>query len=461
MVSVLTHSDGTIAGQESVRRPMSVAAWLILLYVVLTRIGHLEAAKIGGKVAGIPIFLTEMFLIASFAAVIVGRPASLIAWALVGGRTGPVGRATWLISVLATVHFLLAFSEYRIYAARDFAIYMYSLFFVLTYLSVPRREHAIRILVWATYAGVITAVALIFTTASGLHIPLFEDTSRYVFGETIESVGSGDVGGIIAFSLASLGAYILLDCRRRYLNLACAVICFVAIMLPQTRSAVFGLCLAAVFSLLVVGTRHRVVMCCLGLLAVGIVVASPALPDDLPGVRALQNFYAAVVSGADYHADGNAQFRLLRWNLALKTWLSAPVFGVGFGTDILPNWLVGIEELNSFNYGLPHNTYLTILARTGVLGLALFLFPIVWIFSRIYRAMRCGMADAHLLAIGNMICAMAGFGLFVLFFERPLHGATFWIMMAIAARLVESSGDGEARFYAGTAENGERAACGP
>ena len=196
------------------------------------------------------------------------------------------------------------------------------------------------------------------------------------------------------------------------------------------------------------GTRHRVVICCLGLLAVGIVVASPALPDDLPGVRALQNLYAAVVSGADYHADGNAQFRLVRWNLAMQTWLKSPVFGVGFGTDILPTWLLDIEELNTFNYGLPHNTYLTILARTGLIGFALFAFPIVWTLRRIYRLIRRGEGSAHLLAAGNMICAMAGFGLFVLFFERPLHGATFWIMTAIAVRLVEFAEDAAAADYA-------------
>jgi O-antigen ligase len=143
------------------------------------------------------------------------------------------------------------------------------------------------------------------------------------------------------------------------------------------------------------------------------------------------------VSGAEYHADGNAQFRLIRWHFALGTWLKAPLFGVGFGTDILPNWLLTIDELNSFNYGMPHNTYLTILARTGVIGLALFAFPIFWILRRVQRLMRSGWGDAHLLSAGNMICAMAGFGLFVLFFERPMHGATFWVMMAVAVRLVE------------------------
>ena len=155
-----------------------------------------------------------------------------------------------------------------------------------------------------------------------------------------------------------------------------------------------------------------------------------------------------MVSGADYHADGNAQFRLVRWNLAMQTWLKSPVFGVGFGTDILPTWLLDIEELNTFNYGLPHNTYLTILARTGVIGFALFAFPIVWTLRRIYRLIRRGEGSAHLLAAGNMICAMAGFGLFVLFFERPLHGATFWIMTAIAVRLVEFAEDAAAADYA-------------
>ena len=455
MVSVLTQSGPVVSGQESVPRPMSVAAWLILAYVVITRIGHLEAAKLGGPVGGIPIFLTEIFLILSFAAVIVRQPAAVIAWALGGGRTGPVGRSVWLIAVLATVHFVLAFGHYGMYAARDFAIYMYSLFFVLTYFAIPRREDAVRFLLCCTYAGVIMAVLLITVAVTGIDLGLFGEGTRYVLGEVIESRGSGDVGGIIAFSLASLGAYILIDRRRRYFNLACAAICFVALALPQTRSAVFGLALAGAFSMLALETRHRVAICCLVLLAVGIVVASPALPDNLPGVQALQNFYAAMVSGAEYHADGNAQFRLARWTLALQTWHDAPVFGVGFGVNILPLWMDNLEDLNTFNYGLPHNTYLTILARTGLIGLALFAFPIVWTLRRIYRLIRHGEGSAHLLAAGNMICAMAGFGMFVLFFERPLHGATFWIMMAIAVRLVEFAEDAAAAAYAAQEADGE------
>jgi O-antigen ligase len=416
---------------------MSAAAWLIVGYVVVTRIGNLQAAKLGGHLGGVPIFLTEIFLMLSWAATMVSRPIPFITWILSGSLAGPVGRTVWLIAVLATVQFALAFSEYRVYAARDFAIYMYSLFFILTYFAVTRREHAVRLLLWSIYAGVTAAILLIVTTVTDLDLGLFGEGNRYVLGEVIDSVGSGDVGGIIAFSLAGLAAYILLDRRHRSFNIACAVACLAAITLPQTRSAIFGLMLAVTFSMFSLGARHRVVLCCLALFVVGVVAASPLLPDYIPGATEVQNLYAAVVSGAEYHADGNAQFRLIRWHFALGTWLKAPLFGVGFGTDILPNWLLTIDELNSFNYGMPHNTYLTILARTGVIGLALFAFPIFWILRRVQRLMRSGWGDAHLLAAGNMICAMAGFGLFVLFFERPMHGATFWVMMAVAVRLVE------------------------
>ena len=448
MTTVLRGPVSAVDATESVRRPMSVAAWLLLTYVVVTRIGHLEVTKLGGHVGGVPIFLTEIFLILSFVATIVVRPVSLLGWVLGGGWAGPVGRTVWLIAVLATVHFALAFSQYGIYAARDFAIYMYSLFFILTYFAISRREHAIRMLLWSTYAGVVAAALLILTTVTDFHVGLYDESNRLVLGESIESFGSGDVGGIIAFSLASVATYALLERRHRYFNLVCAIVCFAGIALPQTRSAVFGLGLAGAFSLFALGARHRVILCCLAVSAVGIVALSPLLPEHLPGASALQNLYAAVVSGAEYHADANAQFRLIRWHLALETWFSSPIFGVGFGTDILPNWLLSIDELNTFNYGMPHNTYLTILARTGLVGLALFVFAIVWFLYRAYRLMRAGSGNAHLLAAANMICTMVGFGLFVLFFERPLHGATFWITMAVAVRLAEFAAetDGPAIF---------------
>jgi hypothetical protein len=43
------------------------------------------------------------------------------------------------------------------------------------------------------------------------------------------------------------------------------------------------------------------------------------------------------------------------------------------------------------------------------------------------------------LAAANILVAMAGFAAFVLFFERPMNNASFWIMLAVAQRLAETS----------------------
>jgi hypothetical protein len=39
------------------------------------------------------------------------------------------------------------------------------------------------------------------------------------------------------------------------------------------------------------------------------------------------------------------------------------------------------------------------------------------------------------LAALNILVAMAGFAAFVLFFERPVNNAPFWIMLALSTRL--------------------------
>jgi hypothetical protein len=45
--------------------------------------------------------------------------------------------------------------------------------------------------------------------------------------------------------------------------------------------------------------------------------------------------------------------------------------------------------------------------------------------------------DADELAVVNILLAMFGFAAFVLFFERPVTNAAFWIVLAIGSRLTE------------------------
>jgi O-antigen ligase len=203
---------------------------------------------------------------------------------------------------------------------------------------------------------------------------------------------------------------------------------------------------AAGIALLGLG-RSRVYMAALGaaLLAVLLVAAQGELP--IPGGARLHGLWLAIDSGANFETDPDAQFRFRRWESTIGVWETSPLFGVGFGAPImLDTWGLGTEfktakakgSLGAFNIGMPHNSYLMAMARTGLIGLGLICFA--W-FSGIFKvgklAMR-GVADADQIACAAALVAMISTCGLNLFFERPMLCAPFWILVAANYKLSET-----------------------
>jgi O-antigen ligase len=133
---------------------------------------------------------------------------------------------------------------------------------------------------------------------------------------------------------------------------------------------------------------------------------------------------------------------MIRWKIIFGLWLKYPVFGVGFGRMLLPYTLPsirGTERLGSFNMGMPHNTFLFLAARMGFVGLLSVLFCWLSILGRLFVVSRHSRRVEEL-ATANILAVMVGVALFSLFFERPELNAAFWIVMAIAQRLMECPG---------------------
>ena len=420
---------------------LRVRLMLIVFYLVVTRIGHLQAAKLGMTVGPIPLFLTDMviglLLVTSFFA----SPARMAVWTVTGRGASVIGGAIWLLMVLSVGYLALSYSEYRILALKDFAINAYALFFVVTYFAIQSRADAEFLIRVFAYGGVVLAALAVLNKVVHLDLPFIQESQRLA-SNVVYSGLSGDVGGIVAFSLAALIAYIIVERRHRVINFACVLLCVAALAVATTRSSVVGLALAMTFTFLIMRSPGRLIsyLVVVGTL-VGLIALSPMLPRDLPGVATLQEYQLAISSGTTLIGDTNFAFRWMRWELAIDLWAENPLLGVGFGTSILPDWVISMAgpESGKFNAGLPHNTFLTILARMGLVGFGLHVF--VWGFGvwRLYRSMIRWGARADDLAAANALITMAGFAGFVLFFERPMHGATFWIMLAVATRLSQST----------------------
>lgn len=438
-------------GKTASLSELGIGGILVVAYLAITRIGHLYAAKLGFQIGPVPLFLTEMFILATGLVAIVTRTAPLVCWLVSGGLARAPGFLLWLLFIMSLVYTVAAFGDWGILAVRDFAIFGYGCIFALAYILLDTREKAAAAMRWCTYSGIVLAVLLIGDTVSGAHVLFLPEvrivTAAHVFAQ---SYGGGDVGGIISFSLIGLLAYAAASSDRRALHLIAAAICFYALMITQTRSAVLGLALGSLYSLFGMRTTQRLSFVALGVAAVVGFFVIPVLLPQSGLAHAISMFSDAVQGGLAVRADDNVYFRLLRWDKVFDLWRNNPLFGVGFGRPLLPRSFLTEAEDGKFNVGLPHNTYLTILARLGLFGFILIMGA--WVISIVLatKAIRRPTFGADAFAAGASLVAMMGFASFVLFLERPMHCATLWIVAAIACRLAGPDRDGAAAIPAPT-----------
>jgi len=412
---------------------------LVIAWVVSTRVFTADAAKFGVHVGSVPLFWTDFVLLGLFALTLAKRPARLLVWFSSGTGAGSLGRPVWFLVVAAIVYFEVAVPEQGIFAARDLAIFGYSMFYPLTYWTLRSRADAVRLGRYFVYAGVIPAAVAIFDLASGTHF-LLSAGERSVFSNTlVNTIGGGDFGGICAFSLAGLIAYAAVERASRTAHLCLAAVSLLGLIAATTRSATLGFAAAVTLSVLL---QRRFRMWVGGAVVIAAVAGLWAMlhQHDYAGNGFFSRYLLAVGSGfAGANSDADAAFRLVRWRYTLDLWRQSPLLGIGFGAPLLPSWIAPEEfQAGLFNGGMPHNTFLFVMARMGLVGLGIIAYAWFLGLARAVRAFRLTRRGDEL-AVANILIAMLVFAAFVLFFERPVNGPALWIMLAVAVRLSEES----------------------
>ncbi len=129
--------------------------------------------------------------------------------------------------------------------------------------------------------------------------------------------------------------------------------------------------------------------------------------------------------------DPNWQFRVAAWKEAWRRFEEYPSAGEGFGIP----FVFGIWD----NDPRPHNTFLTVLYKMGLIGfipLLAFLCYFFWLASRaVYRNRKNHRTLFLLIAVmGQMAFCVYGMANFVL--ESPFLASLFWASMGVGLRMI-------------------------
>lgn len=137
----------------------------------------------------------------------------------------------------------------------------------------------------------------------------------------------------------------------------------------------------------------------------------------------------------------NTRWRLYVWKDVIKETAEKPLLGFGFGKKFIPPTIVKLGWGGSWGdkgFQDPHNSFLSVLHRTGIVGLGLFLLLIVSFTISTMRSIRSSNnTEIAMYMFGLLLCMIyiLGTSTFMVVLEGPYLGIFLWITMGLIASL--------------------------
>jgi hypothetical protein len=330
--------------------------------------------------------------------------------------------------------------EYGVDALRDSVIILYGGFaFIITALLLERPERLSLIIRFFRLLGTLVVFLAPFL------IVLRLDTSIMIGGTPLWlSIKPGTLG----VHLAGAALLALLGFRRAGIGWLVFLVVAMVLAAMQTRGGMLAIIIPLIIAMIATG-RVRV-LAFIAVIAVGLIGLMYVLDSSIQtsglrdiSTRQLVDNFVSIFDASDTRGDleGTKSWRLAWWDTILDYTFHGPYFwtGKGFGINLATadGFLVGTENLTAPLLRSPHSCHFTILARTGIPGLALWLLTLVsWsatLLINMVRARKKGddsWADFFIL----IFCYALGFlieGTFDVALEGPVSGIWFWCLFGV------------------------------
>jgi len=136
----------------------------------------------------------------------------------------------------------------------------------------------------------------------------------------------------------------------------------------------------------------------------------------------------------------NASWRIILWKDIIKKSMQKPILGYGFGM-LYNNETVkdmGWKYGQDVGFLDPHNSYLSILYRTGIVGLLIFLLFIISFFIKMIKFLRyCrdSTISAFMISILSAVIFILIISFFMVVLEGPYLGIFLWVFIGLALSL--------------------------
>jgi O-antigen ligase len=349
---------------------------------------------------------------------------ALLAWMLVG-----------------TARVIFDFPHDGILALRDYATVYYVAFFFIVqqFAQDERTRHFLLKSLFVTSA----CLPVVFT--------LFELFPEFFLGKLlIRGVPLVFFKGDLAptfLTVASILLFLTSPHQHRWWARPLAVVMLVWVFAGDNRASMLGAVVALAWLLRSRFRRFAIVQASVLAAALLVLVTVAGIghhPWAVDRVRSMTERIISVVdiSGhfsyqqeASISKTGNNQFRWVWWQtIAEETMSTNPALGLGFGYDLARGFLqeYNPELAEDFTARSPHNIFVTVLGRMGLVGFALFGWAVALIFLLTWRVVREPDADATSVALSVSVWPILISSCLGVVLEGPMGAVVFWSLLGLA-----------------------------
>jgi|GEM_PF-1446435 len=405
------------------------SAEILTLFLVTGTIGLGRAFSYQGiRIEETNLYVTEAVLAAAWILVIVRQAAAKERLVRRSGLNG----LFLVYYALGAICLLRGVSQFGMEALRHSVIVYYSLFYFLI-LNLITDEHKLKRFLKFSLIGAALAVAVIFYNfLVGTGLQTSTEVKRYG-----ANIGALSLVLCMLFWL-SLTVFKIRGRAKVLLSILLPFQLFAAVFLIQHRSLLVALIGGLLFILALVSKartlKYLILAICVFLLVVGLNQVSGILSGNL----LVKDTLARALSTLTPEKDPNSTHRMVMWSQILHRTAKQPVLGEGFG----PPFSV-FSGRRFYDYAErrlhPHNSFLWILNRMGIVGFGVFCFLILKFYGsgiRAYRRMNAGKYKAYLLAFLSSHFCISIFAFFNVVLEGPSMGIFFWIVMGLTMALI-------------------------
>jgi hypothetical protein len=433
-------------------RAAQEAEWVSLVLIGGLLSGYAMFSK-GFAYLGRPPFFVGELVLAACLAMFAIRPNGLL---LRSSRVAWLIGAFWFLCLLETVPYL---GTYGLNTLRDSVIYGYSLFAIIVGTLMARQDRMRALLPAfeiASYAVIILSPFVIMALRplplGTTHVPLIYQKAGDL---SVHLVGAAVFRLVLPANVSvirSAGLKQFLDIAFWSGWLFCA-----AWVVSISRGALvtIGLSLLMVFAM---GYARRVILIAgMAFIAVAIILAALHVSVRPSGAREVSTGQIvantlSIVSGDTLGADSgvdvrtlhsNTQWRLRWWSKILDYTVFGENFWTGRGFGINLATKDGFQTDTRQSLRSPHSIHMTILARTGVPGLIVWLTLLGVMFGallvQVWRMRALGYPTWQALSVWILIYWMAAIvnGSFDVYLEGPQGGIWAWSLMGLGIAVVE------------------------